>query len=98
MAVESATKDIQVTVSKNLSTTTIQGVKVEVNPDSNVVVYTNDGVQTKPAAASGEAAAKGTQISISEVAPSRMAAASNAIVGTKNQKPRVVSMFSQAPG
>ena len=66
MAVESATKDIQVTVSKNLSTTTIQGVKVEVHPDSNVVVYTNDGVQTKPAAASGEAAAKGTQISISE--------------------------------
>jgi hypothetical protein len=63
MAVESVTKDIQVTVAKDLSTVTIGGVKVEVGPDSNVVVYTNDGVQTKPA--SGEAAAKGTQISIS---------------------------------
>jgi hypothetical protein len=51
MAVESATKDILVTVGKDLSTATIQGIKIEVGPDSNVVVYTNDGVQTKPAGA-----------------------------------------------
>jgi len=57
--------DIQVTVGKNLSTVTIGGVKVEVGPDSNVVAYTNDGVQAKPAAASGDTGAKGTQISIS---------------------------------
>src|ERR1019366_7009772 len=61
MADSSAKKDVQVTVGKDLSTLTIQGVKVEVSPDSNVVAYTNDGVQTKPAA--GEAAAKGTHIS-----------------------------------
>jgi len=61
MSVESAAKDIQVTVGKDLSTATIQGTRVEVSPDSNVVVYTNDGVQTKPAA--GEAAARGTHIS-----------------------------------
>ena len=61
MADNSAKQDIQVTVGKDLSTATIQGVKVEVSPDSNVVVYTNDGVQTKPAG--GEAAAKGTYIS-----------------------------------
>jgi hypothetical protein len=61
MADSSAKKDVQVTVGKDLSTVTIQGVKVEVSPDSNVVAYTNDGVQTKPAA--GEAAAKGTHIS-----------------------------------
>ena len=65
MAVENA-QGIQVSVEKGLSTATVGGVKVEVSPDSNVVVYTNDGVQTKPAAGAGEAAAKGTQISISE--------------------------------
>jgi hypothetical protein len=65
MAVESAREEVQLSVGKDLNTVTIGGVKVEVSPDSNVVVYTNDGVQAKPAAASGEASAKGTQISIS---------------------------------
>lgn len=60
MAVESAQQDVQVSVGKDLSTATIKGVKVEVSPDSNVVVYTNEGIQTKPAA--GEAV-KGTHIS-----------------------------------
>src|ERR1019366_6618864 len=60
MSGESAKQDVQVSVGKDLSTATIQGVKVEVSPDSNVVVYTNEGVQTKPVA--GEAA-KGTHIS-----------------------------------
>jgi hypothetical protein len=57
----SATKDVQVSVDKDLGTAIIRGVRVEVSPDSNVVVYTNEGVQTKPAAC--EAAAKGTHIS-----------------------------------
>jgi hypothetical protein len=61
MSVESAQQQVQVTVGKDLSTARIGGYKVEVNPDSNVVVYTNDGVQTKPAA--GETPAKGTHIS-----------------------------------
>jgi hypothetical protein len=65
MAVESAKQDVQVSVGKDLSTVTIGGVKVEVSSDSNVVAYTNEGVQAKPAAPSGEPAAKGTQISIS---------------------------------
>ena len=64
MAEGSANKqDIQVTVGEDLSTATIQGIKVEVSPDSNVVVYTNDGVQTKPAATSA-AVTEDTQISI----------------------------------
>jgi hypothetical protein len=64
MAEGSAKKqDIQVTVGQDLSTATIQGIKVEVSPDSNVVVYTNDGVQTKPAATSA-AVTEDTQISI----------------------------------
>ncbi len=53
-----ATEGIEVNVEKDLSSATIQGVKVEVSPDSSVVVYANEGVQTKPAA--GEAAAKRT--------------------------------------
>ena len=64
MAEGSAKKqDIKVTVGQDLSTATIQGIKVEVSPDSNVVVYTNDGVQTKPAATSA-AVTEDTQISI----------------------------------
>jgi len=74
MTAGNAQQDIQVTIGKNLSTAIIGGYKVEVSPDSNVVVYTNDGVQTKPAAGemrivydmAGNSAAKGTQISISE--------------------------------
>jgi hypothetical protein len=66
MSVESATQNVQVNVGGDLSTAIIQGIKVEVSPDSNVVVYTNDGVQTKAAPVPGQAAAKGTHISISE--------------------------------
>jgi hypothetical protein len=57
-----AANGIQVNVDKDLSTATIGGYKVEVSPDSNVTVYSNDGVQTKPGA-SADAAAKGTHIS-----------------------------------
>src|SRR5579872_667276 len=60
MAAESSQQDIEGSVGKDLSTATIGGIKVEVSPDSNVVVYSNDGIRTKPAA--GEAA-KGTHIS-----------------------------------
>ncbi len=59
MAAESS-QDIQVSVGKDLTTATIGGIKVEVSTDSNVVVYSNEGIQTKPAA--GETA-KGTHIS-----------------------------------
>jgi hypothetical protein len=61
MSGESAKKDVQVNVGQNLSTAVIQGIRVRVGPDSNVVVYTNSEVQKMPA--SGEAAAKGTFIS-----------------------------------
>jgi hypothetical protein len=47
MSLESTTQNVQVNVGGDLSTAIIQGIKVEVRPDSNVVVYTNDGVQTK---------------------------------------------------
>lgn len=61
MSGESANNDVQVSVGHNLSTAVIQGIRVRVGPDSNVVVYTNREVQKMPA--SGEAAAKGTFIS-----------------------------------
>ena len=61
MSGQSATIEIQVTVGRDLSTAILEGVRVEVSPDSNVVVYTNKSVQTKPAA--GEATAKGAHIS-----------------------------------
>src|SRR5260370_37937731 len=63
MTAEGARQEIQVSVGRDLSTAIIQGIKVEVSPESNVVVYTNDDVQTKPAAASG-AVTEDTQISI----------------------------------
>jgi hypothetical protein len=56
-------QSIQVNIGKDLGTAIIGGYKVEVSPDSNVTVYTNDGVQTKPGAVGGVAAAKGTHIS-----------------------------------
>jgi hypothetical protein len=57
----SATKDIQIIVGRDMTTAIIQGAKVEVSPGGNVVVYTNGGIQTKPA--SGDAGAKGIHIS-----------------------------------
>ncbi len=60
MAAESSQQDIQVSVAKDLATATIGGIKVEVSTDSNVVVYSNEGIRTKPVA--GETA-KGTHIS-----------------------------------
>jgi hypothetical protein len=59
MAVESAQQDIQVSVGKDF--VIMGGDRVEVSPDSNVVVYTNEAVQTN--SPFGEAAAKGTHIS-----------------------------------
>src|ERR1035438_202439 len=62
MSGESAKQDVQVSVGKDLSTATIQGVRVEVSPDGKkVTAYTNDGVEIK--AASGEAPAQGISIS-----------------------------------
>jgi len=57
-------KDVQVNVGKDLSTATLNGTKIEISPDSNVVVYTNEGVQTKPASATPAAATEDKQISI----------------------------------
>jgi hypothetical protein len=65
MAAESLQQDIQVSVGKDLTTAIIGGYKVEVSPDSNVSVYTNDGVQTRPGIVAGDGR-KGTHISISE--------------------------------
>jgi Protein of unknown function (DUF1566) len=52
----SRNEDIQINVGKDLSTAIIQGLIVEVSPDNNVVMYTNKGVQIKPATSSSEAA------------------------------------------
>jgi len=57
-------KDVQVNVGKDLSTATLNGTKIEISPDSNVVVYTNEGVQTKPASTTPAAATEDKQISI----------------------------------
>src|ERR1035437_3003941 len=68
--IESATKDVQVAVGKDLSTVVIGGTKVEVGSDGKkVTAYTNDGVEARYASAAAVAfdcTAKGTQISISE--------------------------------
>lgn len=62
---EAAAKDVEVKVGKDLTTATINGTKVEISPEGNVVVFTNAGVQTKPAAAVDAAAKKeGTSIDI----------------------------------
>ena len=66
MAEGSTKKDIQVSIGEDLSTVVIGGTRVEVGSDGKkVTAYTNDGVETRAAAAPGETAAKGTQISIS---------------------------------
>lgn len=58
-------KDVEVKVGKDLSTATLNGTKVEISPEGNVVVFTNEGVQTKPAAAADAAAKKeGSSIDI----------------------------------
>jgi len=61
MSKESAKKDVQVNVGQNISTAVIQGIRVSITSDSNVVVYTNREVQKKPA--SPDAATKGMFIS-----------------------------------
>jgi hypothetical protein len=70
MGGHSATNDIQIMVGKDLSTATLQGVRIEVSPDSNVVVYTNEGVQTKPASSEAAATRNGA-ISEGAVPPAR---------------------------
>jgi hypothetical protein len=57
-------KAVQVTVDQNLSTATINGTKIEISTDSNVVVYSNEGVQTKPASTATAATTEDKQISI----------------------------------
>jgi hypothetical protein len=56
MSEESAKKKIQVSLEEGgVADVTINGTKVaEVSPDGNVVVFTNEDVQTKPAAAATE--------------------------------------------
>ena len=56
MFTESAKQDVKVSFGQDF--VIMGGNRVEVSPDSNVVVYTNEGVQTK--AAIGGAVAKGT--------------------------------------
>lgn len=46
--VKKETKDVQVTVSKDQSTVMINGTKIEVYPEGNLVVYTNENVKVKP--------------------------------------------------
>jgi hypothetical protein len=65
MSAKTEVKDVEVKVGKNLSTATINGTKVEISPDGNVVVFTNEGVQTKPAVTATVAAVtEDKQISI----------------------------------
>lgn len=67
-AAASAKKEVnpvQVTVDQNLSTVTLKGAKVEISPEGNVVVFTSESVQTKPAATtSATAATEDKQFSI----------------------------------
>jgi hypothetical protein len=46
--VKKEAKDVQVTVSKDQSTVTINGTKIEVYPEGKLVVYTNEAVKVKP--------------------------------------------------
>ena len=59
-------KEVQFSVNEEQGTVTIGNAKVEVSADGKkVTAYTNDGVETKAAAAT-DAAAEGTKISISK--------------------------------
>src|SRR4051812_29490818 len=60
MARRKATENIHVSISKTRSTAILQGIRIEVSPQSDVVVYTNNGVQTRPPAGKNE---KGARIS-----------------------------------
>lgn len=57
-------KDIKVNVSKDLSTATINGTKIEISPEGNVVAFTDKSVQIKPAAADTPVKKEGTSIDI----------------------------------
>ena len=63
---ENAKKSIQVNIEEGVNAITINGTKVEISPEGNVVVYTNNGesVQTKPALATKAAAKEGASIDI----------------------------------
>ena len=62
MSAQGAKQYIQISVGIDLSTVVIGGTKVEVASDGKkVTAYTNEGVETK-AAAAGAVAAEGTQI------------------------------------
>jgi len=50
MTKDSAKRKVQVEIEEGVSTATLNGTKVEISPEGNVVVFTNDAVQTKPAA------------------------------------------------
>jgi hypothetical protein len=56
---------VEVKVGKGLSTATINGTKIEISPEGNVVAFTDKGVQVKPVAIADAAAKKeGTSIDI----------------------------------
>ena len=58
------TKDVELKVGKDLSTATLHGTKVEITPQGNVLLYTDAGVQAKPATGAAPAAGEDNQITI----------------------------------
>lgn len=65
---EPAQKSIQLSITKDLATATLGGTTVEVAPNGDVTVYTNDGVEATPAANDATEASTegGTKIGISK--------------------------------
>ena len=47
-------KDIQLNAGKDLCTATLSGTKVEISPEGNVMIYSNESVRLRPAASGGE--------------------------------------------
>jgi len=66
-SVKTEVKNVEVKVGKDLSTATLNGTKVEISPEGNVVVFTNAGVQTKPAVAADTAATEDKEFIVSKV-------------------------------
>jgi len=50
MSEESAKKKVHIDIEEGVSTATLNGTKVEISPEGNVVVFTNAGVRTQPGA------------------------------------------------
>jgi len=50
MSEESAKKKVRIDIEEGVSTATLNGTKIEISPEGNVVVFTNAGVRTKPGA------------------------------------------------